>query len=219
MTRFFYGIIIRQSQNSTPFDLARFFYGKNSSNDNNFRIVNKPLSFDEYFQNLAIQLIDVGGQRPERRRWIQVFNDVAAVIFIASLIEYDMLLEEDDSTNRMEESLILFKKICFHYHLTEAGHILFLNKTDLLPEKLTQSPFSKHFPDFIGPDEDYDTVCNYIRQRYEAVTYEEIGRYNDSQVALYTHFTCATNRQNVAFVFNCVEDIIIQQNMWSTGMK
>ena len=170
------------------------------------------------FQNLAIQLIDVGGQRPERRSWIHVFNDVAAVIFIASLIEYDMVLEEDDLTNRMEESLNLFKKICFHYHLTEAGHILFLNKTDLLPDKLKQSPFSKHFADFIGPDDD-STVCNYIRQRYEAVTYEEIGRYNDNQVALYTHFTCATNRENVAFVFNCVEDIIIQQNMWNTGMK
>ena len=39
----------------------------------------------------------MGGQRSERRKWIQCFDDVDAVLFITSLSEYDQMLEEDES--------------------------------------------------------------------------------------------------------------------------
>ncbi len=43
-------------------------------------------------------VVDVGGQRSERRKWIQCFDDVNSMIFIASLSEYNQTLEEDDTT-------------------------------------------------------------------------------------------------------------------------
>ena len=44
------------------------------------------------------RLVDVGGQRSERRKWIQCFDDVKAVLFVAALSGYDMTLFEDGTT-------------------------------------------------------------------------------------------------------------------------
>jgi guanine nucleotide-binding protein G(i) subunit alpha len=46
-------------------------------------------------------IYDVGGQRNERKKWIHCFDGVTAVIFVASLSEYDQVLYEDHSVNRM----------------------------------------------------------------------------------------------------------------------
>ena len=56
-------------------------------------------------------MYDVGGQRNERKKWIHCFDDVTAVIFVASLSEYDQVLYEDNTVNRMEEAVTLFSDI------------------------------------------------------------------------------------------------------------
>lgn len=55
-------------------------------------------------------VIDVGGQRNERKKWIHCFEDVTAIVFIAALSAYDSMLFEDNSTNRMYEALDLFDR-------------------------------------------------------------------------------------------------------------
>ena len=53
--------------------------------------------------------IDVGGQRSERKKWIHCFSDLKLLLFLTAVSEYDQVLAEDQSTNRMRESLGLFK--------------------------------------------------------------------------------------------------------------
>ncbi len=47
-------------------------------------------------------MLDVGGQRSERKKWIHCFDEVKAVIFIAALSDYDLTLVEDPSMNRLK---------------------------------------------------------------------------------------------------------------------
>ena len=56
-------------------------------------------------------MFDVGGQRDERRKWIQCFNDVTAIIFVTAMSGYNLTLREDATQNRLKESLDLFKNL------------------------------------------------------------------------------------------------------------
>jgi len=47
--------------------------------------------------NYVFRIVDVGGQRSERKKWIHCFEGVTAVIFVSALNEYDLVLAEDDS--------------------------------------------------------------------------------------------------------------------------
>lgn len=44
-------------------------------------------------------MVDVGGQRSERRKWIHCFENVTSIIFLAVLSEYDMLLFENNEVS------------------------------------------------------------------------------------------------------------------------
>lgn len=64
--------------------------------------------------NLARQtykVIDVGGQRSERRKWINVFDRVNAILFVVSLSGYDECLIEDRDANQMRESMVVFAQL------------------------------------------------------------------------------------------------------------
>ena len=56
-------------------------------------------------KGLNFRMLDVGGQRSERKKWIHCFDEAKAVIFVAALSDYDLTLSEDPSCNRMKESL------------------------------------------------------------------------------------------------------------------
>ena len=44
------------------------------------------------------RVIDVGGQRSQRRKWILCFDDVKAILFIVAMSEFDQVLLEDGKT-------------------------------------------------------------------------------------------------------------------------
>lgn len=46
-------------------------------------------------------MVDVGGQRSERRKWIHCFENVTSIMFLAALSEYDQFLVESDSEVRL----------------------------------------------------------------------------------------------------------------------
>ena len=64
------------------------------------------------------RLVDVGGQRSERKKWIQCFDDVKAVLFVAALSGYDMFIREDDTTVRILINYFIYTKLLFCCHGT-----------------------------------------------------------------------------------------------------
>ena len=111
-------------------------------------------------------MLDVGGQRSERKKWIHCFDEAKAVIFVAALSDYDLSLTEDPSMNRMSESLRLFNSICNNRWFVVASMIVFLNKSDIFSEKLKKRgpiTIQEAFPDFLGDPYDYEDTTNHIQ--------------------------------------------------------
>jgi len=80
---------------------------------------------------LKYRMFDVGGQRSERKKWIHCFENVTAIVFLVAISEYDQMLYEDESINRMQEALVLFDSICNSRWFVRTSIILFLNKVSL----------------------------------------------------------------------------------------
>jgi len=46
---------------------------------------------------MMFRMVDVGGQRSERRKWIHCFENVTSIMFLVALSEYDQVLVESDN--------------------------------------------------------------------------------------------------------------------------
>jgi len=170
---------------------------------------------------------DVGGQRNERKRWIHAFDNVTAVIFVAAINEYNQVLFEDYTMNRIDEAVILFDKISNSPLFTSTSMILFLNKSDLFEEKLTEVPFkiaegrdSDRFTDYQGPELDYSkpvgTDSAEFKQVVEATQHYLMHLFtncsDDKKRYIYSRVTCATDTENIRVVWNGVRDVILHQD-------
>lgn len=161
-----------------------------------------------------IDVIDVGGQRNERRKWIHCFAGVSAVIFVAALSDIDEFLFEDSSVNRMVDALKLFESICNNSHMKGTSMILFLNKSDLFKEKVSRVRIADipQWADYGGAAHSYEDGLQYFLNKF-------VSSNRDSTKSIYHHFTCATNRENMQFVLKAVTTIIIQQTLDVMGFS
>lgn len=180
-------------------------------------------------------MYDVGGQRGHRKRWIQVFDGIQAILFLISASDFDQRLREDPTKNRLQEAFDLFNDIHRSKFVREAGLIVFLNKQDLLEKKiLTQHrKVEQYFPEYANyvPDkkENWDGSNEYDRARLfmkhkvmsiasSPIKIENVGfvpGYNINQELpprdVYVHFTIATDTNNIRKVFETVREIILKE--------
>jgi len=160
------------------------------------------------------KMFDVGGQRGLRKKWMPLFDNVTAVIFVAAISEYDQVLIEDAKTNRVTEALVLFDEICNSIHFINTSMILFLNKRDLFQQKVEQVPIKDFFPSYTQPtflgDNSYDDGCTFFRHAFES-------KNKSRSKIIYTHITCATDTNNVQHTFTACKDIILRQTLADSG--
>lgn len=156
--------------------------------------------------NIFFRMVDVGGQRSERRKWIHCFENVTSIIFISALSEYDQVLFESTDVNRMEESMALLKTIITSNWFQESSVLLFLNKKDLMQEKIMHSHLDDYFPEYYGPRKDFKAARDFILQMF-------VDLNPDEDKTIYSHFTCATDTENIKFVSAAVKDTILQRNL------
>jgi len=157
------------------------------------------------------KMFDVGGQRNERKKWIHCFSDVTAVLFVAALSAYDLVLYEDEDTNRMEEALNLFEEICNSRWFKKTSMILMLNKRDLFAEKIVKVPLTVTFKEYKGDPHNYDQCVEFIKNQFES-------KRQDPSKPIYTHICCATDKNNMRHVFNAVKDIVIRRSLEEGGL-
>jgi len=185
------------------------------------------------------EMYDVGGQRNERRKWIHSFEGVTSVIFVAAVSEYNQILYEDNTVNRQDEAVELFKQQLESEWFVNVPFILFLNKRDLFREKLTYIPFKmdtdlvKRNVDYDGPEcnpnveykidgsdpkfeEVYDATCEYLKDLYQSQA--DIQHIREKRKkGIYTYFTNSTDTENVQKIMSACTDIILQINLHAGG--
>merc|ERR1712071_580439 len=81
----------------------------------------------------------------------------------------------------------LFRTIITYPWFQHSSVILFLNKKDLLEEKIVYSHIVDYFPEYDGPQRDAIAAREFILRMF-------VDLNPDSDKIIYSHFTCATGR-------------------------
>lgn len=181
----------------------------------------------------TFQFLDLGGQRNERRKWINCFENMTSMLYITSLNDYDLHMSPDElkainqdpsgKINRMKESLDLFHTILTWKKIEpqdeskntanesllfgDVAIIMFLNKTDLFEEKFHSSSLKNLFPD-------YENSSLEDAKRFIAHKFFDTKRNENN----YYHFTNALDTKNVEVVIDNVKDTILQTLTKSIGL-
>jgi len=177
------------------------------------------IDFEFEYSDSKFTLVDVGGQRSERRKWIHSFDNVHSVIYLSAVDEYDgKSLFEDDKANRFFESLTLFEKLSASPYFEEIPFILFLNKIDLFEKKLEYFPIVKSFPEYedfakskkLKNHTDLEKGLEFMKELFSS-------RYNGEK-SLYVFETCALDTEQCSKIFESIKDQVLFENFEHAGL-
>jgi guanine nucleotide-binding protein subunit alpha-12 len=112
------------------------------------------------------------------------------------------------SVNRLKESCSIFGTIINHMYFKSTSVILFLNKTDLLRDKVVKrkSNIKDFFPEFEGDPWSLPDV-----QKFQMGMLLARSRFPDRRI--FYHFTTAVDTENIMVVFTAVKDTILGKNL------
>ncbi|KAJ8603485.1 hypothetical protein CTAYLR_005137 [Chrysophaeum taylorii] len=163
-------------------------------------------------QGKTFEMYDVGGQRNERRKWVNCFDNVTAVLFVVAISEYDQKMYEDETTNRMVDAIDLFDEVCVNRAFDKSSLILFLNKRDLFEQKIKKFSIKDQaaFRDYAGKPHSYEDGCAYFLRKFITLN-------RDPERQIYSHVTCATDTSNFKAVFLSCRDTILRNMVKESG--
>lgn len=160
--------------------------------------------------NLHFRLVDVGGQRSERKKWAHCFEDVTAILFVVAMDSYDLRLYEDPTVNRIQEARKLFDDIINSKWFQSTAIVLFLNKSDLFAEKIKTVDLKVCFPDYKGGN-DFKEASEFMQKKFK-----KFNRFPNRNI--FTHTTCATDTEATRRVFNAVKETLVSGAMGKAGL-
>jgi len=161
---------------------------------------------DFLIDKFKFKMVDVGGQRNERRKWIHAFDEVTAIIFVTSLSEYDQKLFENDQNWRMHESVMLFEEMCNSKFLKKTAMLLFFNKKDLFDKKIKYVNPSICYPDEYTHGNDPEKALEFIQKKF-------LEKNKNPARSIFHKITQATDTNNITTVFNAAKIVILRANM------
>nr|XP_060616218.1 guanine nucleotide-binding protein G(s) subunit alpha-like [Anolis sagrei ordinatus] len=159
-----------------------------------------------------------------RQRWVHHFDNLTAILFMVDSSSYNLrTIPWMDEANKLKEELQIFNyvlcnremKMLFSPWLQTMTFIVFLNKQDLLAEKVLAGKYKleDYFPHFAhyttpedampepGEDRRVTRAKYFIRDEFLRMRFHDKHSY-------YAHFTCAVDAENVQRVFNYCGDVI-----------
>ncbi|VDN90125.1 unnamed protein product [Brugia pahangi] len=169
------------------------------------------------YKKVDFKMIDVGGQRSERRKWIHCFDDVNMVLFVVAMSEFDQADPEDESQasngrlfNRMIQSYRIFKTIAQSDHFKNSSIVLFLNKYDIFQEKIRCSSLKKCWPEY-GGDNSVEDCTKYLENQFQ--------RCISNKQKYFAFVTTATDTKNIDLMFSLAVSHTVNQNLKAVGIR
>lgn len=156
------------------------------------------------------RVVDVGGQRNERKKWIHCFDDVKALLFVVNLAGYDQVMFEDPTQNRMAESLDLFGHICNNPVFSSTPIFLCFNKKDLFEQMIQTNDLSKCFSDYTG-GADVQVALQFIEAKFKA-------KVNNSNVIIKPSYIAARFKKDVKYAWEEVKETLLEENKKQVAM-
>jgi len=175
-------------------------------------------------QESSFRFLCMRGSKGQRRKWLPSFGageeSIAAVMFVASLDEYDQthpnpnrdsLKEEilsafpdwspsvihtvvdfleEENVSKLRDSIDFFEEICGNKFYEHVGLVLLLNRRNIFNEKLKTVPLNRHFHDYRDGDSP-DSAARYIEHLFK-----EKNKYSTRKI--YSFSTDAIDKGNVA---------------------
>ncbi|KAF5380173.1 hypothetical protein D9615_006108 [Tricholomella constricta] len=136
--------------------------------------------------------------------WVPYFDDMDAIIFLAPISAFDQALAEDTEVNRLEDSVNLWKYIVSNKLLKDTSLILFLNKTDIMKDKLSSGI---KFSDFVVS---YGTRPNDFENTSQSGVLKEKSIVPRT---FYCHFTAVTDIQSTKSILTNVSEVLMRRNL------
>ncbi|XP_041370762.1 guanine nucleotide-binding protein G(o) subunit alpha-like isoform X2 [Gigantopelta aegis] len=158
--------------------------------------------------NLTYRVIDVAGQKSLRKKWIHFFEGVTAVVFFASVDEFDEMLEEDPTFNSLQDSIQAFHEVSHNLFLEKTDFVLFLNKKDLFVEKIKKSTIKSCFPTYKG-EQTVEASLKYIKDQFL--------QHKPGHKQVYIHVSCAIDTSLMKDILANIIDIIVELNLRKAG--
>jgi len=166
---------------------------------------------DLIIDSTEFKMIDVGGQRNERKKWIHYFENVAVVLFVLDISTYDQMLYEDEKVSRLEEALNLFEWVCNSRWFRDTSIVVFMNRCDLFKEKITRVPLTVTFPEYTG-ENTHEEGIYFLEQEFQK------RNRNKQKLIVCIHCYSPTDHNAVMSGIEAVKKIIAHDHFLDSGL-
>ncbi|TFK67591.1 G-alpha-domain-containing protein [Pluteus cervinus] len=161
------------------------------------------------------RVYDVGGQRSLRAAWIPFFDDVDAIIFLAPISCFDQVLEEDPKVNRLEDSFNLWSSIVQNPLLRQTNLILFMNKIDIMRQKLANGVMLKDYViSYQDRPNDFENASAYLMKKFGGILKQK----SPVSRVFYGHLTSVTDPKSTSYIISNIRDVLMRQNLAKTSL-
>lgn len=143
-------------------------------------------------------VVDVGGQKDQREKWIRCVKHVDALLFTVDMGAYERGLAGNTTCNQLTEAMDVFGLIVNLRYFKNTNVILCLNKVDLFGERIATKDLRNEEKHWF---EDYEGGCNEKAARQYIVN-KFLARCEDKSKKIHVRDTLATSTRNIEHLFN-----------------
>jgi len=148
-------------------------------------------------ESLTIKIVDVGGQRSERRKWMSQFDNVDLVMYFSALDGYALQMHESES-NRLADDLRLFASLMLLVPQKKAW-VFLQNKVDIFKTTLQKYPITEQYPDLPkDKSKDPDYCMKFLEDEFRK-------KWVGQKTAIKFYQTCALDTDQIKMIWGSIK--------------